>query len=419
MSLHEASPEQLKARRAKVKARKGWVRLGVAVILAIGAHGLVLLACLASSQLSSGSRDLAKMSSQPPRSVALRTLSPQQWSQNRKLADRASKLSPQAALPKKPEKPPPETRPNGQVVDVAPGNREKTPDAKYLAESSNKVQKQTRAKEQTAFYKNAMPKRTSSAPQTEAAKNSADRLHVSGNQGTGNDDRPLLDAQSKARAQELPDVHKRSEIAMKETLQGPGLKVSNRRENDQTQGNSEKLNLRPGGGSAEQNGSRGRPGTPGQNLLPSYSVLDKISGAAPNDHLKDAEEGEGTFLNTKEWKFAGFFNRVKQSIGMHWNPSPQLVLRDPTGNIYGGRDRYTLVKVTLDEKGLLRNVSVEKSCGVEFLDREAISAFERAQPFPNPPAALLGADATVQFSFGFFLDFGGGGGVRLFRYNNP
>jgi len=53
------------------------------------------------------------------------------------------------------------------------------------------------------------------------------------------------------------------------------------------------------------------------------AVLDKISGAAPNDHLSDVDEGTGTFLNTKEWKYASFFNRVKQSVGMHWTLGPK------------------------------------------------------------------------------------------------
>src|SRR5918912_1221121 len=90
--------------------------------------------------------------------------------------------------------------------------------------------------------------------------------------------------------------------------------------------------------------SQGRAGQRGvANLRPSPAVLDKITGAAANDHLADVDEGEGTYLNTKEWKYASFFNRVKQSVGMHWNPGDLLRKRDPTGNMFGGRDRYTMV----------------------------------------------------------------------------
>jgi TonB family protein len=157
-------------------------------------------------------------------------------------------------------------------------------------------------------------------------------------------------------------------------------------------------------------------GSPGlATLMPSQAVMDKIIGAAPNDHLRDEEEGEGTFLNTREWKYSSFFNRVKQSVGMHWDPNTQLRRRDPTGSIYSGRDRYTLVNVTLDEKGMIQEIRVEKSSGLDFLDLEAIASFQRAQPFPNPPAGLLDSDATVRFSFGFYLEMGGGPRMRLFR----
>ena len=54
---------------------------------------------------------------------------------------------------------------------------------------------------------------------------------------------------------------------------------------------------------------------------------------------------------------------------------------------------------------------------VDFLDLEAIKAFERAQPFPNPPPAILAMDQTVRFQFGFFLELSGRPGMRLFRSN--
>ena len=163
----------------------------------------------------------------------------------------------------------------------------------------------------------------------------------------------------------------------------------------------------------------GRTGPPGaQNLLPSSAVVDKIVGAPANDHLAEVDEGEGTYLNTKEWKYASFFNRVKQAVGMQWNPGAQLRQRDPTFQIYGGRDRYTVVHVTLNNEGRVKEVFVEKSCGVDFLDLEVVQAFERAQPFPNPPPGLVTNDEAVHFSFGFFLEMGGGPRMRLFRSTN-
>jgi TonB family protein len=218
-------------------------------------------------------------------------------------------------------------------------------------------------------------------------------------------------------ALEIPNQQARSELAIRApTVGGVGPVVANRAEVEAMKGNSKRLNLQLGAVGAEPDGSEGRAGAEGAvNLIPSPAVLDSISGAAANDHLQDVDEGDGTFLNTREWKYASFFNRVKQSVGQQWNPNAQLRLRDPTLQVYGGRDRQTLLQVTLTADGHLKEAWVERSSGLDFLDLEAVKAFERAQPFPNPPSGLVAADQTVHFQFGFYLELSGRPGLRLFR----
>ncbi|MBX7096749.1 MAG: energy transducer TonB [Myxococcaceae bacterium] len=400
------------------EGRKRWPRALLAFGLAIAGHALFLGLLLFLSLLQLNVREQLRPA--PAKPVVLRPLNAQQWAQNRgqKVPAAADSLARESKAKEKPEeKKKPDAKPQGQVVAVAPGNQQEDPNAKYLAESANKVQKETRAKETTAFYRNAMPQRTSTTKQDGNGSDAVDKPQLSGNRGVGQDDRPLKET-SKA-AMEVPDTKARSEVAMKtESAEGPGPSVPNRTETEAVKGNSNRLLMRQGSASAED-GSSGRAGEPGHaNLLPSASVVDKITGAAANDHLGDVDEGEGTFLNTKEWKYAGFFNRVKQSVGMNWNPGAELRLRDPSGQIYGSRDRYTVVNVALDDQGRLRDIYVEKSCGVDFLDLEAVKSFERAQPFPNPPPGLVGQDAQVRFNFGFFLEMSGSPRLRLFRAPN-
>lgn len=360
------------------------------------------------------------------RPVVMRPLSTNQWQKNRGAAqDQKTALQQQKTREEKKvaeaEKKKPEELPKGQVVDVAPGNNQQDPDADYLAETNNKVKKQTRAKEQSPFYRNAMPQRTTSTPQQGTGSDDAEREQLAGNDGLGNDDRPLADESLRKRVFEVPDVKARQEIAMKTdpSKVGPGLDISNQAESDAVQGNSDRFKVAPGSEGGAEESSQGKRGKSGvANLMPSAAVMDKITGAAPNDRLSDVDEGEGTFLSTKEFKFASFFNRVKQSVGMHWDPNTSIRQRDPSGQIYGGRDRYTVLSVTLNESGRLKDVFVEKSCGLDFLDLEAIRSFERAQPFPNPPPGLVSGDSTVKFSFGFFLDMSGGPRMRLFRQAN-
>jgi TonB family protein len=402
--------------------RRAGVKRGLlAAVLALGGHGLFLLLMLFVSLLH---LNLPAQKRPPGKSaVVLRGLSQEQWAQNRGDApqmaqdDRATHA--QREKKKEEKKPDKEAEPKGQVVAVAPGNNQEDPNAKYVSETSNKVAKETRAKETTAFYRNAMPKRTSPTPQEGNGTESVDKAQRSGNNGIGEDDRPLRDGKQK-QVIEVPDVKKRTEIAMRETAKAnAGANVSNRSETEEVRGNSDRLKIQPGTEGGGEDSSEGRSGQPGvANLLPSPAVLDKITGAAANDHLQDVDEGEGTYLNTKEWKYASFFNRVKQSVSQQWNPGQTLRLRDPTGNIYGGRDRYTVLAVTLTNNGAVREIYVEKSCGLDFLDLEAIQAFERSQPFPNPPPGLVQADSSVRFQFGFFLEMSGRPRMRLFRSND-
>ncbi len=359
-----------------------------------------------------------------PRSVVMRGISSQQWAANRGEPQRPTAATEQQQARREKEKTEkkekaPDQNPPGQVVDVAPGNDQVDPESKYLAESNNAVKKESKAKDQTAFYRNAAPKRTSPNPSEGEGTDAVEKAQLAGNNGVGSDDRPLREKAAKQKAvMEVPTQEAHSEVAMREKSNGPGAVINNRNESDSVEGNSDRLRLVPGAEGSDDS-SVGKAGLPGvSNLMPSPAVLDKISGAAANDHLKDVDEGEGTYLNTKEWKYASFFNRVKQSVGMHWNPSAPLRTRDPTGNIYGGRDRYTVLNVTLNERGNVKEIFVEKSSGLDFLDLEAIKSFERAQPFPNPPPGLVQNDTSVKFSFGFFLEMSGTPKMRLFRQSN-
>ncbi|WP_163997314.1 energy transducer TonB [Pyxidicoccus caerfyrddinensis] len=409
-----SSPEDWRRRR-----RQGspW-RVVAAVVLALLLHGAYLGAVLLTGSLApSKDKRPAK-----PTSVAVRPLTAEQWAKNRGPVDPRSKsqVSERPRVKeKKEEEKKPEDKPKGQVVDVAPGNDQVDPNAKYLAESDNRVNKETRAREQTPFYRNAMPQRTAPQAQEGADARQEQAPRIAGNNGLGNDEKPASEARQKSTL-ELPDARRKNEVAVKTdpNTRGPGVVVNNQNESDEMVGNSKRLKIQPGVG-GEEEGSAGRAGAPGMAALqPSRAVMDKVLGAAPNDHLDEADEGDATLLNTREWKYASFFNRVKQSVGMHWNPNEQMRRRDPTGATFAGKDRYTLLTITLDEKGQLKDVQVEKSSGLDFLDLEAVSSFKRAQPFPNPPPGLLSQDAEVKFQFGFFMEMGGGPRMRLFRGPN-
>lgn len=141
------------------------------------------------------------------------------------------------------------------------------------------------------------------------------------------------------------------------------------------------------------------------NLMPSVQDLERYHGSAFNDHLEDIEEDTSTRLNTFQWKHATYFNRIKESVSQVWSPDRQIKKYDPQGTLFGQRDRYTIVDVTLDREGVVTEVNIKTKSGVDYLDEEAVRTFKKAGPFPHPPLAVFGDRHTFHFAFGFHVSY--------------
>jgi len=72
------------------------------------------------------------------------------------------------------------------------------------------------------------------------------------------------------------------------------------------------------------------------------------------------------------------FNRVQTQVEQFWRPGDEYAQHDPTGHIYGYRDRETILKVVLNRDGSLRSTYVIEESGAGFLDDEAREAIEQA-----------------------------------------
>ena len=182
--------------------------------------------------------------------------------------------------------------------------------------------------------------------------------------------------------------------------------LANRKAREELNGKGTAFRLSMGSGEESGNGkdvktSESR-GINIPDLIPSMGVLASLDASPASDVLKDVEEGEGTFLNAKRFKYASFFNRVHKGVSNVWQPLKEYRRRDPKGQVYGRATRITVLNVTLNASGDLTRVGVARSSGIGFLDQEAIAAFQRAQPFPNPPRGLL-ENEVINFNFGFSL----------------
>lgn len=125
------------------------------------------------------------------------------------------------------------------------------------------------------------------------------------------------------------------------------------------------------------------------------------------DYLEERAEPDATGVNARKWKYAAFFNRMKSLVRGEWHPDELLSRHDPSGGIYGAIDRTTVLQAQLQPDGRIADLKVARSSGVEFLDEEAMSAFRRAQPFENPPLALIDKDGFIRFKFAFIVQRSG------------
>jgi TonB family protein len=185
------------------------------------------------------------------------------------------------------------------------------------------------------------------------------------------------------------------------------------------QGNSHRFRLpstRRGDTATEVGDGGEHPNTVLRFRPPSLAQLDMVTGAPANDHIEDVAEGQETLLNSREFKYATFFNRVKRGVSQHWSPSvASLYMRhDPYGNIYGVKDRHTLLSVSLDDSGDLMDISISQSSGLKFFDDFAMESFRQASPFPNPPHGLI-EQGLITFQFGFYFTVGERPSIRAYN----
>jgi TonB family protein len=394
-----------------LRRRKRIVRPWQRVAVALGVSFLVNLLVLRVTYVDWIGKVTAPGDVRP---VVLAPLSSSQWQANRGGLPPASKLPP---IVPPVVAPPPETpRAPGPVVDVAPSKDSQAPkDARFAAESNNTVEKETRSRYARPGYQNPLPRPSVPSAKPQPPGQQSVVSGGAGSQEQSGDGRktgsPGREAGTRGQEQ-LP----RQRLALQLDPTG--------RQRSPVPGERDQPGANAGVGTFGSQGQGGEGGTgprqgkPGpvdpSKLTPSASFYDQLAGGPAPDHLPDVEEGEATYLNTREWKYASFFNRIKQSVGSNWDPSRELLVRDPTGNVFGYKDRVTVLSVTLNQQGSLTDVQVQKSSGVDFLDRTAVDAFRKSEPFVNPPRGLADQNGQIKFAFGFYLEFGSPG-LRLFR----
>ena len=131
----------------------------------------------------------------------------------------------------------------------------------------------------------------------------------------------------------------------------------------------------------------------------------KRGESSTNDFVEKIPLGDLTYLNTVEYKYYGFYHRIRQKLEQFWGRSIQEKAQSFLKHgrrVATDENLITSVEVTLDTTGHIVGISVKGSSGVKELDDAALESFNQAGPFPNPPKELV-QNGEVKIEWGFVV----------------
>lgn len=127
--------------------------------------------------------------------------------------------------------------------------------------------------------------------------------------------------------------------------------------------------------------------------------------SSTNDYIDEVALGDLTQLNTVEFKYYGFYHRIRQKLEQFWGRSIQEKaeeLFEGGRRIPANEEHVTSLQVVISKEGKILDIKVQGSSGVREFDDAAVESFNQAGPFPNPPQDLV-VDGKVVIHFGFLV----------------
>ena len=122
-----------------------------------------------------------------------------------------------------------------------------------------------------------------------------------------------------------------------------------------------------------------------------------------NDHIEDIPLGDMTKLNTVEYKYYGFYNRIREKLEQYWGKTLKekaKALYQSKGRVPASENKITSLVVTINNKGEIVDIAIKSTSGVRAFDEAAIESFSKAGPFPNPPNGMVkNGHAEIEWGF--------------------
>lgn len=127
--------------------------------------------------------------------------------------------------------------------------------------------------------------------------------------------------------------------------------------------------------------------------------------SSTNDYLADIPLGDMTNLNTTEYKFYGFYYRIRQKLEQFWGRSIQekaVQMFQSGRRMPSSEEVITALRISLDATGEIIAIEILGTSGIKELDDAAVESFNEAGPFPNPPKDLV-VNGKVTIEWGFVV----------------
>lgn len=128
----------------------------------------------------------------------------------------------------------------------------------------------------------------------------------------------------------------------------------------------------------------------------------------------DVKVGTLTALNTDQYLFYSFFNRVGELVYLRWATRVQNAQERVAARLINAtNDRWTsMIDIWVKPNGEFHSAHLLKSSGVREFDLAASGAFQEAGLFPNPPRELIEEDGFIHLKYNLTVFFDPRGMVR-------
>lgn len=116
--------------------------------------------------------------------------------------------------------------------------------------------------------------------------------------------------------------------------------------------------------------------------------------SASDDFIQGAEIGPMTILNSQEYKYFSYYDRIRQAVVETWRPLIRKAIKTVKNNPkkYGELGlgwKTTKLELLLNAKGEVISLSVKQSSGYTLFDEAGDKAFRQSAPFAAPPKELI------------------------------